>query len=88
RRLELTNPQRLARYLLLCSALTVGSMLVFGLSRTFTLALVAFWLLSAVGTLAGPLAQTWLNGSLESRSRATVLSMVSQADALGQLTGG
>lgn len=88
RRLELTRPQQMARYLLLCSALTVGGTIVFGLSRDFALALAAFWLLSAVGTLAGPIARTWLNSALESRSRATVLSLVSQADALGQVVGG
>lgn len=88
RRLELTSSKKMARYLLLCSALTIGGTVVFGLSHDFVVALGAFWLLSGIGTLAGPIAHTWLNSSLESRSRATVLSLVSQADALGQLTGG
>jgi DHA3 family tetracycline resistance protein-like MFS transporter len=35
-----------------------------------------------------PLTSTWLNQHLPSRVRATVLSMVGQADALGQIAGG
>jgi hypothetical protein len=88
RRLDLTRPKAMARTLLVCSALTILSMIVFGLSRDFALALTAFWFISILGTLTGPVARTWLNGSLESRGRATVLSLVSQADALGQLSGG
>ncbi len=41
-----------------------------------------------VGTIAGPVARSWLNQSLDSQGRATILSMVGQADALGQITGG
>lgn len=88
RRLDLTHPAATARTLLTCSALTIVGTVVFGLSRDFAVALAAFWLISVVGTLAGPVARTWLNRSLGSRGRATVLSLVSQADALGQLSGG
>lgn len=88
RRLNLTRPAAMARTLLVCSALIIISMAVFGLSQNFALALAAFWLLAILGTLTGPIARTWLSGSLESRGRATVLSLVGQADALGQLGGG
>ncbi|AKG35998.1 hypothetical protein [Paenibacillus durus] len=39
-------------------------------------------------SVAEPVYASWLNRNLESRSRATVLSMVSQSDALGQTAGG
>ncbi|AIQ14209.1 hypothetical protein [Paenibacillus durus] len=39
-------------------------------------------------SVAEPVYASWLNRNLESRSRATVLSMVSQSDALDQTAGG
>ena len=88
RRLHLTHHAAMARTLLVCSALSVIGATVFGLSRSFALAVAAFGLVSVASTVAGPVARTWLNQSLDSRGRATVLSMVGQADALGQMTGG
>ncbi len=35
-----------------------------------------------------PVAQTWLNRNIPSRLRATVFSLIGQADALGQIGGG
>lgn len=88
RRLDLTRHTAMARYLLTCSGLTIVGVVLFGLSRDFAVALTALWLVSVAGTIAGPVARSWLNQSLDSQGRATVLSMVGQADALGQITGG
>jgi MFS transporter, DHA3 family, tetracycline resistance protein len=52
------------------------------------LVLVALWLHSASRAFAGPIEATWLNRNLESSTRATVLSMNSQANAIGQVGGG
>ena len=38
--------------------------------------------------LSYPLNTTWLNQRIDSQVRATVLSMTSQVDALGQMIGG
>ena len=35
-----------------------------------------------------PLSEAWLNAVIPSRTRATVLSLASQADAVGQIVGG
>ena len=45
----------------------------------------------AVGVLRnliGPLYDTWINQRLDSRVRATVISMSGQVDAVGQIAGG
>ncbi len=52
---------------------------------------VAFAALLAVSPLrdtAGPLSAAWLNQSLEPQVRATLFSVHSQMDALGQVVGG
>ncbi|HEY3561674.1 MAG TPA: MFS transporter [Kribbella sp.] len=52
------------------------------------LALAALWLRQIADTVASPIHSAWLNRHIDSRSRATVLSMVSQANAIGQVAGG
>ncbi len=38
--------------------------------------------------LTGPLSNAWLNQQIDSKLRATLLSMTGQLDAFGQLSGG
>jgi len=52
------------------------------------LVLLALWLHNASSAFSAPIQATWLNRNLESSSRATVLSMNSQANAIGQVAGG
>ena len=65
------------------------SALVFGLAGLFWVALVAYFAVGLARNVAAPIFQTWLNRNVEeSGVRATVLSITSQADAVGQWTGG
>jgi len=48
----------------------------------------AMWLRTIADTLAWPIESAWLNRHVDSKSRATVISMVSQANAIGQVAGG
>ena len=41
-----------------------------------------------IDAVTGPLYDTWLNMNIPSQVRATVLSMLSQSNALGQTAGG
>lgn len=50
--------------------------------------MVALWLRNAARSLAGPIEAAWLNRNVDSASRATVLSVNSQMDAVGQVAGG
>jgi DHA3 family tetracycline resistance protein-like MFS transporter len=52
------------------------------------LVLAALWLHQASSAFSAPIQATWLNRNLESSTRATVLSMNSQANAIGQVAGG
>jgi MFS transporter, DHA3 family, tetracycline resistance protein len=62
--------------------------LVFALSANFWLAAAAMFLIGAVRGVYGPLHTTWINQGLEPSVRATVVSTISQADAVGQIGGG
>jgi DHA3 family tetracycline resistance protein-like MFS transporter len=61
---------------------------VFALSANFWLAAAAMFLIGAVRGVYGPLHTTWINQGLEPSVRATVVSTISQADAVGQIAGG
>ncbi len=74
--------------LALLTAFQVAAVLTLALSGHLWPAMAALWLRNAAGSVAYPIQATWLNRQLESRSRATVLSMNGQADAIGQVVGG
>jgi len=66
----------------------VAGMLTFALSSSFILALVGFQVMGLMRLIHGPLSSAFIQHGLESRTRATVLSLHSQFDALGQMLGG
>ena len=70
------------------SAVLVISLLGFALAKTLVVAVIAIWLISMSRNVIGPLYTAWVNQRLDSRVRATVLSMSSQVDAIGQVAGG
>jgi len=60
----------------------------FALSPIFAVTIVAYWVISVLRNVVGPLYNAWVNQKLDSNTRATVLSMSSQVDAIGQMGGG
>lgn len=88
RRLRLDGARSEVRALVALQALWIACVVAFGLAPTFALALAAYWAVGAIATIHGPIYEAWLNRNIDSRVRATALSVVNQADALGQLTGG
>ncbi|WP_374970456.1 MFS transporter [Terrabacter sp. BE26] len=52
------------------------------------LVLACVWLRSAAMAFSRPIESTWVNRNLDGPTRATVLSLSSQANALGQVAGG
>ena len=88
RNLNVSNPAVAARLLFALNALTIVGMLAFALSGDFALALGALWLATLVRTVAEPVYLTWINEGLNPGVRATVISMSSQAGALGEASAG
>jgi MFS family permease len=84
-----TSDSRLVVKVLLClTLLRAGSILAFGLSRTFGIAVCSLLIVGIANSLAEPLKDTWTSQYSGGPARATVISMVGQSDALGQMTVG
>lgn len=88
RHLHTSTDSRVSRYLLTLSVLHLLFMLVFGLAPSFLVATIAFLIITVVVDLKRPLISVWINRHVESRVRATVLSMHGPMDAIGQTAGG
>jgi MFS transporter, DHA3 family, tetracycline resistance protein len=89
RRLEHAGQLAVTWILLALDVVLIGSVVLFGLAGLFWLAVVAMLLTNVARSLAMPLFTSWLNQSIVNSSvRATVMSITSQADAVGQWTGG
>jgi len=89
RRLGVGAPARMAKILFLLSALQLAAMIGFALASAFALAVAAVWLVSLARSLIRPVYSAWLNQSIDDSSvRATVNSLASQADAIGEVAGG
>ena len=77
-----------ARALLVLQAVQVVVIAAFAVAGSFALALAAWWALSLVRIVQRPLVAGWIARHVPSDTRATVLSLQSQANALGQVVGG
>jgi DHA3 family tetracycline resistance protein-like MFS transporter len=77
-----------ARLLATCSAIQVVALVVFVVSGSFWLSLSMIWARIMVSSVSIPVELAWLNRNLDSSTRATVISLTSQANSFGQATGG
>ncbi len=88
RNLDTSTDSLVSRYLLLLSSMHLLLMICFGLAPGFGIAFAAFLGIDIVTRLKRPLLSVWVNRNVESQVRATVLSLRSQMDAIGQTAGG
>ncbi len=89
RRFERVGQARLARLLAVFTTAQVGAVVLFALAGNFALAVAGMWLYYLTRSLISPVYLTWLNEQItDSRVRATVISITSQSDAIGQVAGG
>jgi len=89
RRLRIALPLAIARMTALNAALIVVALAAFALTRSFWVALLLYCAVSVLRNINGPLHEAWLNQHIDDpHVRATVFSLGSQVDALGQIGGG
>jgi DHA3 family tetracycline resistance protein-like MFS transporter len=88
RRLDTSSVPALGKALFWVVLGMVLSLLVFAVSNSLPLAFVANLAFRVLRTTSFPIHTAWVNRGLESSTRATVLSMSSQVDALGQIASG
>ncbi len=88
-----TNPTALgagapARLLAGLAAVDVAAVAGFALAGHLWLAFAMVWVRRIVATIEAPVQAAWLNRNLDPATRATVISMTSQANSAGQAVGG
>lgn len=88
RKINTEQAAPLARAVWGFTALLVLGLFAFALGGGLAPVIGAYWLIAMSRNVIGPLYTAWVNLRLESRVRATVLSMSSQVDAIGQIAGG
>ncbi len=87
-RVNTSDPSAIGRALLLITGSITVAMVTFAVSPILGLAVGAMIVVDLLRTVSGPLQTTWINQRLDSNTRATVHSMFSQVDAIGQITSG
>ena len=88
KRIDTGSPLAIGRATLGITFGISAGLIGFALSPIFALTIIAYWIISVLRNVAGPLYSAWVNQKLDSNTRATVLSMSSQVDAIGQMGGG
>lgn len=88
RRVDASRPRQVGQLLAGMQVVAAVATVGFGLAHRFWLAVLAYLLASLLREAAAPVLNSWLVASTTSRHRATVFSIQSQVDALGQIAGG
>jgi len=88
KRLDAAHAPSVARYMLGITVLLSAAILMFALSPALVVSIIAVWLVSITRNAMEPLYNAWVNQRLDSDTRATVISMSGQVDAIGQVASG
>ncbi|WLD92705.1 MFS transporter [Alkalihalobacillus sp. AL-G] len=88
KRFDTTNQQIVKKSLFWLTCCQVIGLIIFGLAGNFAVAIGCYWFLSILTAISYPILDTWVNQNIDRKVRATVLSFLSQSDALGQSAGG
>ncbi|MCO8270667.1 MFS transporter [Actinoplanes sp. TRM 88003] len=86
--IDVVRPQRVGRVLAVIQALTAIGMISLGWAGHWWAAVGLYLGVRLLRDTAEPVLNVWLVSATAPQSRATVFSIVSQADALGQIAGG
>jgi MFS transporter, DHA3 family, tetracycline resistance protein len=88
KRLNTSDPRAIGHAMFLVTGAISAGLVGFVISPVLGVAVLAYMLIAVLRTISAPLYRSWVNQKLESGTRATVLSMSSQVDAVGQICGG
>jgi MFS family permease len=86
--IHLEGHAHVAKLLAAIDVALVLVVVVFGVTGTFWVAVVAFWVVGGLRSAREPMYTAWINQGLDPATRATINSMGTQADAVGQAAGG
>ena len=86
--LDTSSRYAVPRTLFFINALLVASLVAFGLVGNFVLVIAIYWSVQLFRSLDRTISTIWINQHVDSRVRATIFSIMGQADACGQAVGG
>lgn len=87
-RLRLEGHARVARVLAVIDVALVAGVVAFAVTGTFWMAAAAYWIVGGLRNVREPIFRAWVNQGLDPKTRATINSMATQSDAVGQAAGG
>jgi DHA3 family tetracycline resistance protein-like MFS transporter len=87
-RRNLHSHRELSTGLLIAQGIIGAGVIAFAWAPSFWIAFLLLCAVSVARTISDPLYNAWINNHIESNVRATVLSVSSQANAIGQIAGG
>jgi MFS transporter, DHA3 family, tetracycline resistance protein len=88
KRLDANHAPSIARAMLWITVLLSAAIFTFAFSPLLALSIAAVMMVSITRNVMGPLYNAWVNQRLDSDTRATVISMSGQVDAIGQVASG
>ena len=88
KRLDANHAPSIARAMLWITVLLSAAILTFAFSPALAISILAVMVVSVLRNIMDPLYNAWVNQRLDSESRATVISMSGQVDAIGQILSG
>lgn len=86
--LDASHAPSIARAMVWITLIISASILAFAFSPLLALSVITYLMVSVTRDVMGPLYSAWVNQRLDSDTRATVISMSGQVDAIGQIASG
>ena len=88
-RVDLQLAHKIGNFSRFVSLAIIVCLLSFGITKVFWLALIFYWIITMLRSIRSPLHTTWVNLKVDDpQVRATLLSVNSQANAIGEIAGG
>lgn len=88
KRLDASHAPSIARAMVWITVLLAAAIFTFAFSPALSISIAAVLLVSITRNVMEPLYNAWINQRLDSDTRATVISMSGQVDAIGQIASG
>jgi DHA3 family tetracycline resistance protein-like MFS transporter len=88
KRLDASHAPSIARSMVWITVLLSAAIFTFAFSPALSISILAVFLVSITRNVMEPLYNAWVNHRLDSDTRATVISMSGQVDAIGQVASG
>lgn len=88
KRLDASHAPSIARAMVWITILLSAAIFTFAFSPALSISIAAVLLVSITRNVMEPLYNAWINQRLDSDTRATVISMSGQVDAIGQIASG